>query len=369
MPRVCILTTVHDPFDVRVFHKEARSLAHAGYDVCLLAPAEKAERVDGVDIVPIGGDKKGRLHRTTVLWWRALRKAVAAQADVYHFHDPELIPLGLLLKVFTRARVVYDIHEDYPQQILSKAWIPTGFHRPVAAGMALLERLAAGVFDGLAAATPDIASRFPPSKTMTMHNFPRLEELAISGGDVLPYAERPNRVVYLGGISTIRGAFEMVKAVELTKFPVELMVAGKFESEKLKNELSAFPGWKRTRFLGWLNRSEVREVLGQSRLGLVLLHPLLRHKRSLPNKLFEYMAAGIPFVASDFPLWRELGEGAGLFVDPLDPQAIAEAIDWLLAHPDEAEAMGRRGRELVSKKYNWDLEAHKLLQLYERLLS
>jgi len=366
--RICVITTVHSPFDVRVFHKEARSLAHAGYEVCLLAPAEGAERVDGVDIVPIGGSKKGRLHRATVLWWRALRKAFSARADVYHFHDPELIPLGFVLKIFTSAHVVYDIHEDYPQQIFSKRWIPAGFHRFAAVVVAVVERLAAGAFDGLVAATPDIAARFPSSKTVTVHNFPRVEELAKVEGDVLPYSKRPNSVVYAGGISAIRGAFEMVKAIGLTEHPVELMIAGRFESEDLKNALSVLPGWKQTRFWGWLNRSEVSALFARSRIGLVLLYPIPRHKKSLPNKLFEYMAAGIPFVASDFPLWRELGEGAGLFVDPLDPHAIAEAIDWLLAHPDEAEEMGQRGRELVLKKYNWDREAQKLLQFYERLL-
>ncbi len=369
MPRVCILTTVHNPFDVRVFHKEARSLAHSGYDVCLLASAEKAERVDGVDIVPIGGGKKGRLHRATVLWWRALRKAIAAQADVYHFHDPELIPLGLLLKVFTSARVIYDIHEDYPRQIRSKQWIPAILRKPIAWGMGLLERVASWVLDGMVAATPSIARRFPASKTMVVSNFPRLEEISIGDEDPTPYHQRPNWVAYVGGITTIRSAVEMVKAIALAQTPAELVLAGTFESQTLQETLSALPGWARVRFLGWVSRSEVAALLAKARVGLVLYHPLPNHIEAQPNKIFEYMAAGIPFVASDFPLWRELGEGAGLFVDPLDPQAIAEAIDWLLEHPDEAEAMGQRGRELVSKKYNWDLEAQKLLQLYERLLS
>ena len=366
-PRVCILTTVHDRLDVRIFYKEARTLARV-YEVVLLAPGTQEEQRGRVRIRPLG-TKKGRLHRVAVLGWRALRKAWATRAGVYHFHDPELIPLGLALKMLTSARVVYDIHEDYPRQILSKPWIHSTFRKPMVWGMGLLERLAARFFDSSVAATPGIARRFPPSKTVIVRNFPRVEELIANREEVIPYHERPNWAVYVGGIGFVRGAIEMVKAVEHVNIPADLVFAGNLESKTLQNTLAALPGWGRTRFLGWLDRPQVRDVLGKARVGLVLLHPLSRYQESWPVKLFEYMAAGIPFVASDFPLWRELGEGAGLFVDPLDPPSIAQAIEWLFAHPKEAEAMGQRGRELVLKKYNWDAEAQKLLTLYERLLS
>lgn len=365
--RVCILTTVHAPFDVRIFHKQARSLAQAGYEVVLIAPHERAEVVDGVQVRPLGRPKN-RAHRMTVLLTRALRRALAERAALYHFHDPELILLGLALKALTSARVVYDVHEDYPRQILSKSWLPAMWRRPVAGGMRLLERLAARVFDGVVAATPGIARRFPPEKTIVVGNFPRVEELNTPNVQSVPYAQRPNWIVYVGGITTIRAAKEMVEAIALAQTPAELVLAGSFESQALQDSLSALPGWSRVRFLGWLSRAEVAAVLGKAKVGLVLYHPLPNHIEAQPNKIFEYMAAGLPFIASDFPHWREVGEGAGLFVDPLNPQAIAQAVDWLLAHPEEAEAMGRRGRERVLRKYNWDIEAQRLLKLYERLL-
>ncbi len=361
------LTTVHPPFDPRIFHKEVKTLVKAGYNVTLIAQHKGNEEVEGVKIISLPAPRS-RLSRIFSLALRTFRLALKQKAALYHFHDPELIPVGLTLKALTSARVVYDIHEDYPRQILSKPWIPSAFRKPIAWGMGLLERLAARFFDGLVAATPGIARRFPSSKTVVVSNFPCVKELTRQE-ETAPYQERPNWVVYVGSIASVRGAIEMVEAVARANAPVQLVLAGRFESAALQQALSGLPGWQRTRFVGWLNRRQVRDLLGTARVGLVLLHPLPRYQEAWPVKLFEYMAAGIPFIASDFLLWRELGAGAGLFVNPLEPQAIAQSIDWLLMHPEEAEAMGRRGRELVLEQYNWETEARKLLQLYEGLLS
>jgi len=364
--RVCILTTVHRPFDVRIFHKEARSLAQAGYEVHLLAPMDgQPGLVDGVHLEPLP-PVRGRGQRMTILAWRAFWKALRLRAALYHFHDPELIPIALALKILTYARVVYDIHEDTPRQILVKVWLPPRIRPWIARGVSRLEALAARLFDGLIAATPAIAARFPASKTVVVRNFPRLEELAFSSS-ARPYAQRAPRALYIGGITTTRGAVEMVEAIARVQAEAELVLAGSFESDALRERLAQRPGWRRTRSLGWLERAEVADLLSKSRIGLVLFHPEPNHIRAQPNKLFEYMAAGIPFVASDFPLWRQIGGGAGLFVDPRDPDAIAQAIQWLLEHPAEAEAMGKRGRARVEKEYNWNCEAEKLLRLYNNL--
>jgi len=365
--KVCHFTTVHPLFDIRIFYKQAKTLAKAGYDVTLIAQHKGDEVIEDVKIISLPAPRS-RLSRIFGLTLRTFRLALKQKAALYHFHDPELIPVGLALKALTSARVVYDIHEDYPRQILSKAWIPAIFRKPIAWGMGLLERIAASFFDGLVAATPGIARRFPPAKTVVVSNFPRVKELT-SQEETAPYQGRPNWVVYVGSIASVRGAVEMVKAVARANAPTQLVLAGRFESTALQQALSGLPGWQRTRFVGWLDRRQVRDLLGKARVGLVLLHPLPRYQEAWPVKLFEYMAAGIPFIASDFPLWRELGDGAGLFVNPLEPQAIAQAMDWLLMHPEEAEAMGRRGRESVLEKYNWEAEARKLLRLYERLLS
>lgn len=367
--KVCILTTVHQPFDTRIFHKQAKTLVKAGYEVILIAQHERNEVVEGVRIVPLS-KPQNRALRMLLLSWQAFCLASHEKASVYHFHDPELIPVGILLKLRGK-RVIYDVHEDVPKQILSKEWIPRPL-RKLVAGMAwTFEKVASWIFDAVIAAVPAIARRFPKYKTVVVQNFPILGELVTP--EALPYRGRPAKIIYVGGITAIRGINEMVKAMSLLPedLNARLVLVGEFTPPSLKEEVESMPGWERIDFLGWQDRTSVARLLGEARVGLVLFHPVPNHTKSQPNKLFEYMSAGIPVVASDFPLWREIVEGAGcgILVNPLDPKAIAEAIRYLLTNPEEAEKMGRRGQEAVYKKYNWDAEKEKLLLLYEKLLA
>jgi glycosyltransferase involved in cell wall biosynthesis len=180
-------------------------------------------------------------------------------------------------------------------------------------------------------------------------------------------------VLYAGGISAARGIREMVHAI--ARLPAEraatFVLLGGFYDPALQQQVAAQPGWQRTRYLGWQPRAALRQCLAEARLGLVLYHPDASHLAAYPNKMFEYMAAGLPVVASDFPLWRQIlrETGAGLAVDPLDAAAIADAVDYLLTHPAEAQEMGRRGRAAVVARFHWEAEATKLLGLYHRLTA
>jgi len=299
--------------------------------------------------------------------WRALR---AARPRVAHFHDPELIPVGLALKV-TGVRMIYDVHEDVPRHILSKHWMAGWLRRPVAAAVAAAEWVASLSFDNIVAATPTIAARFPIAKTVLVQNFPLLNELWTA--EAVPYGERPARVIYVGGITRVRGAREMVAAVGLVPADhgLRLILGGDCSPATLRGELETLPGWSRTDATGFLQRPAFGKLLGEARMGLVLFHPAPNHTNAQPNKLFEYMSACLPVIASDFPLWRQIvdGAGCGLLVDPLDPTAIAHAMVWMLDHPEEAEAMGRRGRDAVETRFNWHPEAKKLIALYQGLLQ
>jgi len=369
--KVCFLTTVHPPFDVRVFHKEARSLAGAGYEVVLVAQHEGAETVEGVRVAALPRPKN-RLDRMARLSFKALRIAVNERADVYHFHDPELIPVGLLLRAMGK-RVVYDIHEDVPQTILDKHYLPRWSRRPLSWVVERAEGFSARWFSGLVAATPAIARRLGPlnRNAVFVQNFPLLDEFVSWSG--MPWSQRPSAVACLGGITKGRGIRQMVEAMALLpdSLPVTLKLAGHFAPESLRAEVARMRGWTRVEELGWLDRQGVAEVLGQARAGLALLHPLFRYQLGYPVKMFEYMAARIPVIASDFPLWRQIvkGAGCGLLVNPLAPEEIAQAIEYLLTHPREAESMGIRGRKAVEEQYNWGKEERKLLQLYGRLLG
>lgn len=374
MSRVTLvhLTTVHPRTDTRIRVKQTASLAaKIGGGVAFFVQdghgAEK-DKATEVKVVDTGARLSSRPLRMTLGAWRMWQAVRRAQPKVAHFHDPELIPAGLLLKL-SGVRVVYDVHEDVPRQILGKFWLPASFRKPVAWAMEAVEWLAGRCFDAVVPATPKIAERFPGGKTVVVQNFPLLEELVVP--DSVPYDERPPHFAYVGGITQARGAKEMVAAIgKVSCGDAVLRLAGAFSPQTLQAEVETLAGWNRVDFLGWADRKQVAELLGNVCAGLVLFHPGPNHCSAQPNKMFEYMAAGLPVIASDFALWREIvdGAGCGLLVDPLDPDAIARAMQWMLENPDEAEAMGRRGRAAVEDKYNWEREAKKLVSLYKRLL-
>ena len=367
-PVVAVMTSAHSPFDIRIFLKQCRSLAGAGYDVVLIVPHERPEVRDGVRIHSLSWPKSRvqRMIRTTLQVYRAVRSEDAA---VCHFHDPELIPVGLLLKL-RGHRVVYDVHEDLSFDILDlKPYIPKLARRPLSVIADLLERGASKCFDRIVAATPAIAARFAPHRTTLVQNFPIVTTPLPALSE---YASRPPWVLYAGIISVQRGIHEMIEAVGLLpeSTGVRLKLAGKFSPQSLEQELQRLPGWKRVDFVGWQTRDQLDSLMDQCRLGLVTLPPAKSYEASQPNKLFEYMAMGLPTVASNFPLWRQIveGTGSGMLVDPLNVREIASAIHWLLEHPCEAEAMGQNGRSAVRSKYNWDSEAAALLKMYRTLV-
>jgi glycosyltransferase involved in cell wall biosynthesis len=371
--KVVHLTTAHEPSDVRIFHKECCSLAEAGYNVILVCPSNAISNNSnnkGVLIDPIS-EPKNRKERMTRTVYQACDIALAHKADLYHFHDPELIRIVPRLKR-SGAKVVYDSHEDVRAQIRTKEWIPKWIRGFIARGFGTFEDYAVSRLDAIVAATPHIARRFPRAKTVVVNNYPLQGEIINCDPN---YTGRQSTITYVGGISRIRGALEMVRAIEIIcrdyDYDVHLTVVGGIESSDLQADLINLPGWEYVEYMGRQPRDIAIGCMSSARAGLVVYHPAPNHMYAQPNKLFEYMACGIPVVASNFPYWRDIVDsvGCGLLVDPQDPWAIAEAVKWLLDHPDEAELMGRRGREAVIHEYNWESQIPILVRLYERLLS
>lgn len=366
--RVVHLTSAHPRDDIRVFLKECRSLAAHGHDVVLVVADGGGDEVrDGVNIADVGRSA-GRLDRMFKATWRVLRKAVALDADVYHLHDPELLPVGLALKRRGK-KVVFDAHEDVPKQILGKHYLPPWGRRILSWCFGHFEKYACARFDGVVTATPYIRDKFLPinPRSVDINNFPMIGEL----GCAVSWQDKADEVCYVGSIAQIRGVKELVRAMESTCAPVRLNLVGGFAETAVEAEVWTYPGWSQVNALGVQNRLGVREVLRRSVAGMVTLHPVSNYLDALPIKMFEYMSAGIPVIASDFDLWRTIIEESrcGLCVDPMDPAAIASAIDYLVAHRDEAEKMGESGRQAVLSRYNWALEEGKLIEFYDRILS
>lgn len=372
--KICILSSVHSAFDVRVFHKEARALARAGYDVTLIAQHNRDETVDGVKIIGLP-KPRNRFQRMMCLTLKVFWLALKQRAEVYHFHPPELLPIGILLKLFTLKKVIYDVHEDWPHEIRTREWIAPPLREIIAGIFGIFEQLGARLMDGIILAGEAVRNPVVRGRTIVIHNYAILEYCR----DLDKATEREHRdnndytLIYVGGLVRIRGVYEMVKAMEFisARRRVRLQLFGEFVDRKTEDSVRSLEGFSRVELLGWVPYKDIYKHLSRADIGLILFHPLPSYLEAMPNKLFEYMAAGLPVIASNFPLWKEIVEGneCGLTVDPLNPQEIAQAIEYLLDHPELRQKMSENGRRAVLEKYNWENEAKKLLALYQRLLE
>lgn len=367
--KVCHLTSVHSMNDTRIFIKECQSLERSGHEVTYIVPNSESKIISGVQVLGVPSDAKGQLARMRITTQKVYEKALEVNADVYHFHDPELMPVGLKLKKRGK-KVIYDVHEDVPEQVLSKQWIPKPLRKQVSFLVKQYEGYASAKFDAIVCATPTISDRFKGynKNTITLHNYPLLDELA---SDYNSREDVKNSALYIGGIYLLRGIKEMVQAVEKVNKHVncQFVLAGEFAPKSLEEEVRAMSGFKYTEYLGFLDRANVKKVLSEAGMGMVLLHPEPRFIVSLPIKMFEYMSAGVPVIASNFPLWEDIVEKnkCGICVDPLDIEGISNAMKWIIENPKEAKVMGQNGRKAVEEIYNWESESKKLISLYKRL--
>jgi len=375
--KVVHLSTAHEADDVRIFHKECVSAAAAGHEVVLIVSRGSDEDRAGVRIRAVGRSGSGRFSRVTGALWRVLRAGLRERGDVYHVHEPELILAGLALRLRGR-RVVYDVHENYPAAMTHRPWVPAALRRPLAWLFDRFERWSAGRLAGIVTVNDEIAARFPERKTIQVRNYVRGGAASSDVGAALAvpqadYGSRPNAACFLGAMTAIRGITETVKAISLLPAELEpkLILAGEFAPPSYREEIERLWDPARVEFLGQIPVADVPAVYARSRATIVPYHPCPNHTDASPNKMFEGMAAGLPVIASDFPKWRPIIEqhGCGLLVDPLRPESIAEALRWVFEHPDEAEAMGQRGRAAALEHYTWESQAAKLLDLYDRIAT
>jgi len=362
--KICHLTSVHKEGDSRIFHKECKSLVKAGIDVNLVVAGAIDKQVDGVKIFGVEEVEGNRLIRMTKTVNKVFEKALEVNADIYHLHDPELLLIAGKLKR-NGKKVIYDSHEDLPRQILEKRYIPSFARKMISRCIEILENKKAAKIDGVITATENINNRFLKinKNSVNINNFPIIEEFDFHDN----WDKKENAVCYIGAIYHTRGVFELINSLEKTDIKIHL--AGNYNSPNLRENLAKLKGWKNVIEWGFCGRDKINEILKLSKAGIVTLNATESYKVALPVKMFEYMASGIPVVASDFPLWKNIIQESesGICVNPFDIEAIKNAISELLENTEKSKEMGRKGRNAVENKYNWDNEAEKLLKFYTEL--
>lgn len=362
--KICHISTVHSLNDNRVFHKECKGLAQAGHEVILVINHDRDEVIDGVRIVGLS-KPRNRFERIFCTSFKALYYALKQKAEVYHFHDPELIPIGLILKLL-RNTVIYDVHENVPQQILNKDWLGHVWARKVAAfGAAVSEKIGKIFFDVIVVARPDLAEHFNCDKTRVIINAADLK--TIDGARDIHVEKQKPAIVYAGLLRRIRGIRELIQAMEIVGDEAELWLLGIWYPESFQRECENLAGWKHVKFLGYKNIEDVYGYMKKGDIGIVTYLPVPNHLTTLPNKPFEYMACRLPIIMSNFEYWRNIFKDYALFVDPEDPKQIAESISYLLRDRELMMRLGSAGRELVESKYCWEREEEKLLEMYDSL--
>lgn len=359
-------TSAHTAMDARVFWRECRSLAAAGFKVDLVAPHGQDEVLEGVRVIAVSASQS-RLSRALRTAPRVIRRALRERSDIYHLHDPELLLFAWILRL-AGSTVIYDAHEDLPKQVLHKPWIPRPLRRLVSLVASALIWIGLRQVHGVVCATPGICLAARSRRCAVVHNYPETYLLGEAACE-RPYLRRGPVVAYVGAITEARGAREMVRSMDLLgdRLRARLLLVGSVWPEELLEELRDSEGWKATDFRGRVPPDEIPALLAEARVGLVLLHENPAYREPYATKMFEYMAAGVPFVASSHPIWVErlLSWGCALPADPTRPYEIADAVRWLLENPDEAEEMGRRGQEIAKSSFNWESEAEKLVRFYD----
>lgn len=360
--KICHVTSVHKPTDGRIFERECSSLSKV-YDVTLIAPNVDDYEKNGVHVKGVALPKC-RLKRQFCI--RAVYKRMKeVDADVYHFHDPELIPLGVKIKRAGKI-VIFDSHENVPVLILGKTYIPFFLRKLVSRAYEYYERKSFKKFDALVTVTPEIVERLKTinPNTYMLTNFPLYED----------YSSKRTwgrKICFAGLISPIWMLENIIKSIEDIDVVFEL--AGPVPEDYLAR-LKSLAAWKKVNYRGVISHQDVQMLLAECSIGMAVStddNPNIGCKKGSigVTKIFEYMMAGIPVIATNLISWVPIIEGnnCGLCVDCHDIESIKKSINTILNDMDAAKIMGDNGMRAIHDKFCWQKQEDTLLTLYSKL--
>lgn len=367
--KICHLSTVHSKKDIRIFYKECRTLAAAGHDVTYISQGVHDENIDGVRRMGIGIPViKNKFKRMTKGCRKLIKTALAENADVYHIHDSELLRFIGPLKS-SGKKIVYDSHEHLPMQIMEKEWLPPALRSLISKLADIYEILKIRYVDLIIVVADKTFERFRERKTnvVKIGNFPLIDEFADIKIDY-NIKKSLNKICYTGAVWIERGLDTMCEAASgLNNCVFE--IAGRIDHEDPEGFIEA--AGDNIVYSGYLSREGVVGLYEESIAGVCLFKPFPNNMIDPPTKIFEYMAAGIPVIASKFKSITDIVEKyeCGICVNPLNIDEIRNAMRYILDNPDKAEEMGRRGKSAILDKYNWEIHSKILLDAYDKLME
>ncbi len=366
LKKVCHMTSAHPSEDVRIFQKECVSLAQAGYEVYLVERGESYDK-NGVHIIGVGDIPGKRIKRMTVGAKKVYRAALALNCDIYHIHDPELLPYCKKLKSRGK-KVIFDSHELTRAQILRKNYLPSFALRLISKLYAAYENRVLKEIDGVIfPCTINGAFPLPGKRQVLLNNVPRLAELY---NHYKPDAKKePNTVCTVGSLTYDRGIKHLVLAAH--RAGCKAILAGTVMPSMFETELKQMPESKDAEFLGQINREQVRKVYERSMVGVSSILNVGQYTmaENLPTKVYEFMAMGLPVILSRNSFNESMIQQYqfGICADPENTDELTAAIRELLDNPEKSKELGRNGRKAVQSVFNWEHEQEKLLELYNSL--
>lgn len=371
-PRVCHISTVHIQTDVRIFVRECGSLAAAGYEVHLVIDAPEEKVINGIHVHPIPRFRS-RIARMVVAPWLALRAALQTKSHIYHYHDPELIWLGFVLRWVLQKNVVFDIHESVYRQVSSKKYLPGPLGPLAGTAYRLLERLLTFGQTKIVANAGSVGDYTNP---VLVQNYPRPFEIESASTrfeqDAVPL------LVYVGAVHELRGSMqylELARRLAESGRKFEMQIIGRTGTidleSRMRQKIKQYGLEDCVTIAGRQDWQVAMQTISEATIGLCLLRPVPNYTTCLATKIIEYMMLGTPVLASDFDCWRPYveGERVGRMVDPLNVDAIYQTCIEMLDDVEELKAMSQRGPVAVREKYTWDQEFQKLDECYQKILG
>ncbi|MBN1185047.1 MAG: glycosyltransferase [Bacteroidales bacterium] len=370
---VCHITSVHRAFDDRIFYKECLSLSEIGYRLVLLANNERNELTKEIEIVGIK-ELRNRLLRVTIRPVFFLIKSLMIWADLYHLHDPELLPIGLILKILGK-KVIYDIHELVYYSIDDKSYLKNKFLKSIIKFFYMrLEKISILLFDSVVLAEDGYYDYYHKvyekiwRKFCFIRNYPVTEIIR-----QVNYVKKPTvdsiTVIYAGLLARSRVIHTIIESLNYCQSQVNLWLLGKWENDSYFMQCSRLSAWRFVTYFGNLKPEEVYAYMKSADIGIALLLPIKNYLTSLPVKSFEYMACGIPVIISDFPYYRRIFYDSVLYTEPQNPKLIAQQIDLLAQNKPLRERLIKKGKADIIRSRTWENEKENLLTLYNNVLG